>query len=213
MPFSLAFLLPETAGRGEVRQSILDYIKTFVTSIDAVRKLEVRIRKRDISIQGEDFGFFFVSTKEFKMGFVTEQEKVPETINSIMNEVIKKLNAMENRKAKSEIRFACLLAQALNKKSVRASFSRLINKEALKDLKYSGMSFMPARLNFVTKKKAKKGLRARFRIIAAKKENTLELVLSNVYTDRFPVDIVDDSVRDTKEFSERILATLTRGKQ
>ncbi len=215
MASGLVFVLPKTAGRSEMRQSILDYIKTFVTNIDAVRQLEVTIRKRDLDISCEDFTIYFSSTRMFKMGFMTEKEKALKTINSIMNEVFEKLNDREDRKAKSEIGVISMVSRKMNKKSMRALISRLVNKETLKGLKYQGVSFKPTRMRLMAEKKANKGERKRAAILSiagSEEGNVLELDLFHIYKDRFPADMVSESIKDSKKLFEEVLATLARDK-
>lgn len=212
MRFGLALVLPETRGKSDLRQSILDYLKTFITNIDAVRKLEVTIKKRTIQVDAEVFGIYFDSTREFKMGFVTEKEDTIQTINSILNEITKKLNEMENKKAKSEITLVCLLGYPLKKKATRTSFSKLLDEETLSGLKYKRLSFIPTQVAFETKMKKERAKHARFRIFRREEENILELVLAKEYKDRFPVDIAKSASRDAKEFLNELLSVLGIGK-
>ena len=212
MRFGLALVLPETRGKSDLRQSILDYLKTFITNIDAVRKLEVTVKKRTIQVYSNVFGIYFDSTREFKMGFATDKEDAVQTINSILNEITKKLNEMENKKAKSEITLVCMLGYPLKKKATWTSFSKLLDEETLSGLKYKRLSFIPTQVAFETKMKKGRAKHARFRIFREEEENILELVLVKEYKDRFPVDIAKSASGDVKEFLNELLGVLGIGK-
>jgi hypothetical protein len=206
--FILGFDLPKTTGKSDVRQSILDYIKTFISNIDVIRDFDVTIKKREISVASENFGVFFDSTRTFKMGFATEEEKALETINDIMNQISEKLNGLNKKNAKSQIFLAYTLAYELDKKI--KPFSRLVRKEALEELSQTGMNFVPIKMNLFarTEEKANKIRGSQITINARGKTRVLEIDLANAYRDQFPIDITKKAFRVSTELLNRILKIL-----
>jgi len=48
--FFLGFILPQTEGKSKERQKLLDYLKTFISNIDAMRDCDITLRKRDAQL-------------------------------------------------------------------------------------------------------------------------------------------------------------------
>ena len=203
--FTLVLWLPKTRKKTDVRRSILNYVKSFISDIDIIRDLHVTMSKRDIEIIDEKFTFYFDSANVFKMGFMTEEENAIESINIVMNEIFKKLNEMNREKAKSQIS----LFHSLEYATKNDLFSKLINKEPLEELSPAGMKFVPTNVQVSNKGKE----RQRFLITARKEDILLDVQIFREYEDRFPDDITLKAIKDSKELLSRILTTLVGDEQ
>lgn len=208
--FYLGFFLPKTRGKSDVRQSILDYIKTFISNIDAVRNLDVTIKKRVVWVENKDFSIFFDARRSFKMGYATSDEKHLVTLNNIMNQVCEKLNQMDKEKAKSEIVLISTLSSELRGRDRYKTISRLVKEEALQELSQEAMNFAPIQVRVSTKREnwRKSGRMARFNLTVEEKKTLLNVDLLNRYKRQFPIDITGKAIRDSKELLDKILKTL-----
>jgi len=208
--FALLLFLPETKGKSQKRQKILDAVKTFISSIDAVRDMNVNISKRHVTVESKDLAVKIESTKQFSISFIITTKKPLESINMIMNQVLEKLNKIVGKEMKSEIRVGTLGRHKLSRKY--KPFSRLIGEDVMKDFSKLGVKFKPKMVEIGTEK-TKKGKWSRFGVNAKIRRNILDIYLIFVYKDLFPNDIVKKAIRDTSEYLDKVLTTLVKDGQ
>jgi len=216
--FALIFLLSKTKGKSKVRQSILDYIKSFISNIDSVRDFEITMKKRSIDIGDKRFSIHFDSQKTFKMGFITFDEKILGTINTILNEISSKLNEFNEEKAKSEMILAFTLEYEIEERS--KPFSKIINKKTLKRLSQSRILFEPVDIEIMGVEEGKEKV-FRFRISteeaphghAEEEKALLEISQVDILRDQFPVNITMKALADSKKFLNKVMTVLVGEKR
>jgi hypothetical protein len=196
-------MLPKTRSDTRTRQSILDFIRSFLSSIDAVRELKVTMKKRMIDIEHENYELFFDSEGEFTMGIGMEKEENLGILNTIMNDICGRLNAKNWKEEKSKIRVYSFLQYKTEAKF--DIFSKLVRNEALKALSEPTQVFEPRRIIVSSKNKDSP---VSISITVKKKENIVETSLVDMYKDEFPLDVIVKTYERLKEWQNRVSVKL-----
>lgn len=146
----LSFFLPRTRGKSDVRQSILEYVRTFIGGFEAVRNLDVTMKKRSIEVESGEFAIYFESTDVFDISFAFDKEKTGQTINSIMNSLFDRLSKPDWKGVMSEIDFQSYGSYKIERKG--EPFAKLIKNTTLEELSEENWVFAPIRLDLLARK-------------------------------------------------------------
>ena len=196
------FLLPKTKGKSNVRQSILDYIKSFISSIEEVHDFKITMKKRSIEIEHEDFIIFFDSQGIFKMGFGTDKENTIETLGSILSEVCRRLNEKDWKEEKEKIELSSYLNYKIEGKY--DLLVKLIRNDTLRVLSKTE-NFLPRRVDVSSDDKEKS---LGISITKRKKESIIVTYLLYRYKEAFPLNIAEKVIKDLKEMQDRVFMHL-----
>lgn len=204
LKFAVLLMLPKTRSDTGTRQSILDFIRSFLSSIDAMRELKVTMKKRKIDVDDESYGLFFDSEGEFTMGVGMEKEEHLRILNSIMNDICGRLNAKNWKEEKSKIRVYSFLEYDTETKL--DIFSKLVKNDALKALSdESKQVFKPRRIIVSS---TNKDASISVSIMVGKKENIVEVSSVDIYKDEFPLDVILKTYERLKEWQNRVSVKL-----
>lgn len=196
----ILFLRFELAKKLETRQKMLDFVKGFISSIGAVQKSKVDMTKRTMAIGNKGFGVFFTTKRFFIIACGLRNEETTNSLNEILNEVLKRINEQNWKEASKIYAYSTLDSEISNKLD---PYSKLIRQDIIKNLLGTDKGFEPKRLEIWQPPGTEP--REGFYIISKKKVKILECVRSNVYTDKLPMDLVTNYYSELKKQSERIL--------
>jgi hypothetical protein len=206
--FALVFALLQTKKNNVVRQSIFDYVKSFIGSIEIVQKSKVVMKKTTANIEQDDFLVYFESKGIFNLGCSFQKDSAIAPVNTIINEIGKKLNE-KDWKEKSPINVLSICNSMADSK--HDFFSPFIRKDTWVDLFGENKTYKPRRIE-IWQPPNGDSTRRGLNIISRKKGNIIQCVLSNVYKDNFPMDVVSNAISDLQKTQETIIVKLTSEK-
>lgn len=202
--YGLILMLPKTRHDTRTRQLILDFIRGFLSNIDALRESKVTMKKRIIEVEDKRYDLLFDSEGEFNIGIALEEEESLGALNAVVNDICTRLNAQNWKEAKSKIRAYSFLEHSIEGKI--DILSKLVRDETLKTLADgSTQSFEPRRILVSSKKN---DTTIAVSITVGKKENIVETSLVHMYKDEFPPDVVTKTYEQLKEWQNRVSVKL-----
>lgn len=207
---SLSLFFPKTKGKSDVRQSIMEYVRSFITGIEEVRGADISLKKRIIEVESDDFAIFFDSAQLFNVSFLFDKEKTSEIISPIMNRIFDRLGERDWKGAMSEIRFLNYGFYKVEKKG--EPLTNLVRNEILKEFSEQDAVFVPIRLHIRGRKRASGDVQD---VIIKSLEKTvkIDVIIENTYKERFPPNIAAMALKDSKDLLNRVLTKLLGYKQ
>jgi hypothetical protein len=202
--FSLVFNLPQTKNKKLVRQSMFDYVKDFLYSIELVQKSKVKMRKAYAIIEQEHFGVFIDARENFYLGCTFDRKKTVDLTNAVMNEICRRLNE-KDWKEKSKILVYSFIDSILD--SSHDPFLALIGKDTWEKLFKGEENYRPRRIEIWQPPNGDE-LRKGVNIISRRKGNMIECIQSNVYRDSFPINVVSKTMSELEETKKTLLTKL-----
>jgi hypothetical protein len=206
--FALAFGFLQTKKNKVIRQSMFDYIKSFIGSIEIAQKIKVFDKKTKVFIEQDDFVVWFDSKEFFNLGCTFDKDSAIAPANALINEICKKLNE-KDWKEKSKVNVLSSYRSMIDSK--HDFFSPFIRKDTWINLFGENKTYKPRRIE-IWQPPDEDDMRRGVNIISRKKGNMIECILSNVYTGNLPMDVVSNFISDLQKTQETILVKLTSEK-
>jgi hypothetical protein len=202
--FALVFAFLQTEKNNAIRQSMFDYVKSFIGSTEIAQKSKVVMKKTMVSVQQDDFFVWSSIKKFFNLGCSFGKDSAIAPVNTIINEICEKLNK-KDWKEKSKIHIFSSYSSMTDTK--HDFFSPFIRNDTWINLFGENKIYKPRRIE-IWQPPDGDSMRRGVNIISRKKGNIIECIQSNAYKDNLPMDIVLNFISDLQKTQETILTKL-----